>query len=541
MDFLDRIKAAIPDSISLRDIPAPLRPLAVVAAPLINRTGLTTITANSPAHKPASSPPSVAVKPIPKVPEPSIGGFIKETILPAIGRNVALPIALATAPAQPVLAEARDFVQDRAAGKPLSINVTSIGNPIMMAADAVGIGKPLRHGTADLVNGTVETILEGVDWLAGERRDQGMAGPTAQWLEERRRDMARLTGDGDYAIYNGAGWSHQGKEGGLTSIFVRQADGNSVMLRPGQAEYWQHMLPYAAPTILSMFYGGGEAKGAAGAFKAASTMEMAGGIAVIGSEFNQVITLKPEAYRTLSNLVRDPSLLNDPDAMRDIMNDVFGEYGRKEGSMAGPVYIPSLRDGTDPYRMLQQLSLGSVQAHQRATPFESFDGKPLSQHIIADLRDNLLQDPTFTLAIDKLAMRSLAGEDLQPSELAVLRFGLNIRHEQSFSLDPNHLEAGAQAETNQALRMAYGENIAQAQAEKRARDEGGTDDDVMLAVDHAAEKFQASGGKSVPDAVIVQELKVHTAAEAVRIEQERQETMRRLERESIDISIQPKL
>lgn len=169
-----------------------------------------------------------------------------------------------------------------------------------MALDQAGLGQPLRNGAFDLLAGTVETGLIAVDtanqarndirnWAApyvgrgldamganpvlrdvvvtvieapaSVTRDRGLAAPTAQFLEDMRRLGARWTGDGQTAIYSGAGWSYQGKEGGLTSMFLRQADGRTMLLNPGQAEYWQHAVPYLTPMAVSMLYGGGEVRG----------------------------------------------------------------------------------------------------------------------------------------------------------------------------------------------------------------------------------------------------------------------------------------
>lgn len=514
MDFLDRlsevipdrVKAIIPDRINLSDVPPPLRPLAVMADTLLDQAGLPNIiTAEPPARKPkpaASAParPETVIKPATpaRVAAPSIGGFIRE--------------------------QATGFVQDRIAGKPLPINITSILTPGMMALDQAGLGRPLRHGAADLVNGTVETILEGRDFIFGARRDQGWAGPTAQWLEERRRDIARLTGDGNYALYNGAGWSYQGKEGGLTSIFVRQADGSSVMLSPGQAEYWKHMGPYAIPTVFSMFYGGGEVKGVAAAFRMAGSAEMAGGVAVIGGEIGQAIILKPAAYRTLSNLVNDPSLFNDPDAIRGIMDDVFGEYGRNKGSLAGPIYVPTLRDHDDPYQRLYSLSAGSVLGFKRALPTDSFD-KPAEAIEVRDFSRMVASSNTYMYGFHGLAAKMADGKTLTNAEYSALRLSLNIfQPENQLSLDPSRLTAADKAETEELVQQYYAFITNNKAVQEQSFAQGKTDEqalaDIIAAMDNA-------------NAAPVLDIKAIATAEQERIAQERAETLQRIEAETM--------
>ncbi len=495
MGVMDWVRERLPDTISLRDIPVPLLGLAVAAAPLINQTGLLTITADPPAKTHHTRPSSsVAVKPPSPPPEKSI------------------------------LTRAQDFVADRVAGKPLPVNIASLSSPIMPLLDTIGVGAPLRHGTFDLLAGSVETILEGADWVRGSRRDQGWAGPTAQWLEEKRRDVARVTGDGDYAIYNGAGWSSQGKEGGLTSIFVRQVDGQSEMLRPGQAEYWKHMGPYAIPMVASMFYGGGEVKGVAAAFKTVSGLEMAGTAAVLGGEINQVITLKPEAYRTLSRLTHDPSLLNDPRAMTEIMNDIFGEYARKEGSMAGPIYIPSLQNGDDPYKMLQNLASGNVPAYKRDLPTDAFD-KPAAPMGVRDLVQNIESNNSYMYGFHGLAAKMADGNALTNAEYSTLRLSLNIlRPENQLSLNPAALTETDKAQTRDLVNQYYATNAHQNLVGDQAVAKQKSESETMMDILNTMEKQE-----STPPV----DIKAITTAEQARIETERQETMARIQADTM--------
>ncbi|MES2729247.1 MAG: hypothetical protein V4621_04005 [Pseudomonadota bacterium] len=506
--FTDGLGLTTPgEQISLKDVPVLLRPMA---APLL-ATGL--MESDAPAKPTTAVQDLEAIKVTAPKARPGVMGLYDRYVAP----QVETLEKVVTAVVKPVVTPVINHAEDRQAGLPTRINMMSMGNPVMLGLDVLGAGPSVRAGLADMVGGTAEGIAALLDMGRGKHGDQGWSGATGQFFEEQRRAIAKYTGDGDYGIYNAATWQHGGKEGGLTSIFVRNADGKVQMLAPDQAEYWQHMGPYTLPLAVSMFTGGGEIKGLQLVFKGASTAELGGAAYMIGQPLTNGIVLAPEAMDKLAALPDNPALLADQGRMRDFVNRLYGDYTGNQGSFAGQTYIPSVQDTESPYTALRHLSMGSLPSYKRDTPFDSFADKPLTPEMVVGLRDHIAANPSFQASMHGLALRTMTGDTLSAEEMTVLRFGLNVMRNENLSLDPGQLTAADRAATLQAVRMGYGENVAQGKAIAQAV---ATNTDEMAASDAAGEAFKQNNGAGVTDAEIVAEITRDQQAAAIQAQQQ---------------------
>lgn len=151
------------------------------------------------------------------------------------------------------------------------------------------------------------------------------------------------------------------------------------------------------------------------------------GVSAIGGAYAQNAYFSPKAVQgvvdSISSVLANPEKLT-PRKLRENLNGALHDYSFKEGGNAKQVYVPSLRSGDDPFKRLDSLLGGGVEAHKKEqNPWQEWG--PPSRIQVGDIREGLKEDKSFKKAFLRVAEKALSGAALSDEEVFVLRVKIN--------------------------------------------------------------------------------------------------------------------